>query len=70
MMNFLHLPKEVIRNIISYIPNHWNLAHTCKTMYEILCDIEKFKHIIKIEGQKATDNSIVSQFVKDYFIFY
>lgn len=42
-MNILQLPDELLESILSYIPNHLELALTCKKFHDISCNIKLFK---------------------------
>lgn len=55
------MPLKIIRKIVNYVPNRWNLSCTCKNIYEIVCDVEKFKYLLKIDSKEIFANYIVSR---------
>lgn len=44
----LQMPPLIIEKILSNVLNLTNVSHTCKTLYEIVCDIEKRKRILYV----------------------
>lgn len=43
----MHLPNEVLGEILSFVIHHRNISVTCKKFYEISCNLKTF--ILKIE---------------------
>jgi F-box-like len=52
-LELMNLPPEVVREILTYVPCHWNVALVCKDFYEHVCDIEKDrKYTLTLEKVK------------------
>lgn len=42
------LPLEVLENIISYVPQRFDLSQVSKSFYELICEIESSKKVLVI----------------------
>lgn len=52
--NLEALPTELLIEIFRYVPNRWNLSLVCWNFYEIVCEIEKEKFILKLIDVSCT----------------
>lgn len=43
----LQLPDEVLIEILSFVPNRFEVAQVCKTFYELICIIDKNRYKLK-----------------------
>lgn len=48
----LQLPKELLMEILEYVPRRWNVALVCIQFYEVICMLERnlFKLNVKNEN--------------------
>lgn len=51
--SFCDLPLEVLENIISYVPQRFDLSQVSKSFYELTCEIESGKKVLVIRRDKA-----------------
>ena len=42
------LPTEILLHIFDFIPNRWSLSSVCWDFYEIICEIEREKFVMKL----------------------
>lgn len=54
--NLDELPTEILLHIFDYIPNKWNLSLVCWDFYEIICEIEREKFVIKLIDVRYLQN--------------
>lgn len=56
--NILELPEEVIREILLYVPNRFNVATSCNLFYELVCNIERDLYKLKIDYFSVCKRSV------------
>lgn len=46
-LDLLQLPDEVLRYVLSFIPYRFEVSQVCKKFYELVCDMDKNKYMLK-----------------------
>ena len=59
IVEIMKLPERAIRYILTCLPNLWPISQTCKYLYELVCERERFKYVIRIDGILHTNTTIV-----------
>lgn len=54
--NFTVLPVELKLEVIEKIPLNfrWDLAATSQELYELICDVDKFKHKLVLSPERVS----------------
>lgn len=47
-LDLLQLPDEVLRYVLSFIPYRFEVSQVCKKFYELVCDMDKNKYMLKV----------------------
>lgn len=47
--DFSQLPEEVLMEILSFLPNRFEVAPVCKKFYDLICIIDKNRFALKVD---------------------
>lgn len=53
------VPSEVLLHILGFVPERFNIACTCKLLYDLVCLIEKNKRTLKINSELVRSDSLL-----------
>lgn len=66
----LDLPDEVLLVIFSFVPNRFKASQVCHKFYELVCEIDKNKFVMKIkpdENGVSLYGIILQNIINDFF---
>jgi hypothetical protein len=69
MQTLLDLPDEVLRMILSYIPDQLSMGQTCRKFYDLSCSLEGYSLIIETTKLAGDSKKKVTEFLEDESIF-
>lgn len=49
--NLIDLPDKVLAEILSFLPNRFDLAQVCKKFYDVICESDKGRYKLKVGRQ-------------------
>jgi hypothetical protein len=65
----LDLPDEVLRMILSYVPNQLSMGQTCRKFYDLSCSLEGYSLIIETKILEGDSKKKFAEFLEDPSIF-